>query len=273
MSKWFFLHNNPLNAHFLNQREKEIAIERIRGNFQGIGSRKWKWSQVRETFIDPRNYLYVIFSLLMNIPNGGVTSFGNIIIKSFGFQNQRSLLLSMPGGAVDLVFKLTMPWLSDKMIDRSFPAMIAIAFPMVGGIMMSTIDVHDKSPLLVGYYFISAAGASWGLVMSMIACNTVGSTKKSVVNGLQILAYAAGNCIGPQTFRSSEAPVYPTGKKLVAIFYGLSLFTLLLIRLVNIIENRRRDKLEAEGNLPEEPENSEFLDLTDFQQLQMRYVL
>ncbi|SCU86230.1 LADA_0D13190g1_1 [Lachancea dasiensis] len=270
---FFLLPDSALNARFLTEREKEIAIERIRGNFQGIGSQKWKMSQVWEAFQDPRTYLYVLFSLLMNIPNGGVTSFGSIIIKSFGYKNQRALLLSMPGGGVDIAFKLAMPFLSDWLMDRSFPAMIAIAFPMVGGIMMSTIDVSNKVPLLIGYYFISAAGSSWGLVMSMIACNTVGSTKKSVVNGLQILAYAAGNWIGPQTFRSSQAPEYPTGKRLVAIFYGLALLTLLAIRLINIYENRRRDKLEAEGKIPEFPENAEFLDLTDFQQLKMRYVL
>nr|QFR37164.1 MFS transporter [Cyberlindnera americana] len=270
---YFFLPDNQLNAKFLSEKEKIIAIDRVRSNFQGVGSSTWKWYQVREAFVDPRTYLYIAFSLLMNIPNGGVTTFGSIIIKSFGFQNERALLLSMPGGAVDLVFKLTVPWISDKMMDRSLPAMFAIAFPMIGGIMMSVIPVHDKVPLLVGYYFISAAGASWGLVMSMIAANTVGSTKKTVVNSLQIIAYGAGNWIGPQTFRSKESPNYPTGKKLVGILYGCALGSLIVIRVVNIMENRRRDKLEAEGKIPPMLHNEEFLDRTDFEQLHHRYIL
>lgn len=245
----------------------------MRGNFQGVGSGEWKWYQVAEAFKDPRTYLYVLYSLLMNIPNGGVTTFGSIIIKSFGYKNQRALLLSMPGGGVDIVFKLIVPLVSDKLMDRSLPAMFAIAFPMIGGIMMSTINVHDKVPLLIGYYFISAAGASWGLVMSMIAANTVGSTKKTVVNSLQIIAYAAGNWIGPQTFRATEAPNYPTGKRMVGIMYGCALLTLIIIRVVNILENRRRDKLEAEGKVPPIGDNEEFLDKTDFEQLHLRYIL
>ena len=51
----------------------------------------------------------------------------------------------------------------------------------------------------------------------MISNNTVGYTKKITVNGLQILAYGAGNWIGPQTFRASDAPDYLHGKLMVAI--------------------------------------------------------
>lgn len=59
---WFYMPDNQINARFLNRREKLIAIERIRVNFQGIGSRKWKWSQFFEAFRDPWTYLYIFFS-------------------------------------------------------------------------------------------------------------------------------------------------------------------------------------------------------------------
>ncbi|KXH65579.1 hypothetical protein CSAL01_10924 [Colletotrichum salicis] len=269
---WWFMPDNQTNAKFLNHREKTIAIERIRGNFQGIGSRKWKWDQFYEAFKDPRTYLYVLFSLLMNIPNGGITAFGSIIINSFGFNSRLSLLLNMPTGFVDITCKLLFTYLSDKFMDRSLFAFIAILIPMIGGIMMIVIPLSAQGALLVGYYLIGAAGSSWCLVMVMISNNTLGYTKKATVNGLQILAYGAGNWIGPQTFRSNEAPNYHNGKLMVAIMYGLAGCTIVAIRLVNIWENKRRDKKAAE-----EPETAvsgtEFLDLTDFEQPTFRYVL
>lgn len=269
---WYWMPDNQTNAKFLNRREKLIAIDRIRGNFQGIGSRQWKWSQFREAFRDPRTYLYVMFSLLMNIPNGGITSFGSIVIKSFGFNDRLSLLLNMPTGIVDITCKLFFTWLSDKYLDRTLFAFIAILIPMIGGIMMIVIPLSERAALLVGYYFIGAAGASWCLLMVTISNNTLGYTKKATVNGLQILAYAAGNWIGPQTFRGSEAPDYPSGKLMVAIMYGCSAITLIALRLVNVFENRRRDKKAAE-----QPEvaatGTEFLDLTDFEQPNFRYLL
>lgn len=211
----------------------------------------------------------------------GITTFGSLIIKSFGFDSRMALLLQMPSGLVDLSTKLTLGILSDKLMDRTFPAIIAILLPMVGGIMMITIPFSAKAGLLIGYYLISCAGCSWGLVMVMISNNTLGYTKKVTVNGLQILAYGAGNWIGPQTFRSTDAPDYYNGKLMVAIMYGLAACTLVAIRLLNMYENRRRDraqatKVETEGTEvggEEHGQPSEFLDLTDFQQPKFRYII
>lgn len=269
---WWRMPDNQINAKFLNEREKRIAVERIRGNFQGIGSRKWKWDQFFEAFRDPRTYLYVLFSLLMNIPNGGITSFGSIVINSFGFSKRLSLLLNMPTGVVDIFCKLFFTWLSDKFMDRTLFAFIAILIPMIGGIMMILIPLSAQAALLVGFYFIGAAGSAWCLVMVMISNNTLGYTKKATVNGLQIIAYAAGNWIGPQTFRAHEAPHYHSGKLMVAVMYGCAALTLVAIRVVNILENRRRDK-KAEETQHEAVGGTEFLDLTDFQQPGFRYVL
>lgn len=269
----YYMPDNQINAKFLNHREKQIAIDRIRGNHQGIGSRVWKWEQFFEAFRDPRTYLYVLFSLLMNIPNGGITSFGSIVIKSFGFSTRLSLLLNMPTGVVDIFCKLTFTWLSDKFLDRTLFAFIAILIPMIGGIMMITIPLSSQTALLVGYYFIGAAGSAWCLVMVLISNNTLGYTKKATVSGCQILAYGAGNWIGPQTFRSDEAPQYKNGKMMVAIMYGLAACTLVALRYVNIWENRRRDKLAAGAAETQDVENAEFLDLTDYQLPTFRYIL
>ncbi|KAF1845294.1 putative allantoate permease [Cucurbitaria berberidis CBS 394.84] len=269
----YYMPDNQINARFLNDREKRIAIDRIRGNNQGIGSRVWKWEQFFEAFRDPRTYLYVLFSLLMNIPNGGITSFGSIIINSFGFSSRLSLLLNMPTGVVDIFCKLTFTWLSDKYLDRTLFAFIAILIPMIGGIMMITLPLSSQAALLVGYYFIGAAGSAWCLVMVMISNNTLGYTKKATVSGAQILAYAAGNWIGPQTFRANERPLYKNGKMMVAIMYGLAACTLIAIRFVNIWENKRRDKKAVEQQEVQDVENVEFLDLTDFQLPNFRYIL
>ena len=116
--------------------------------------------------------------------------------------------------------------------------------------------------------------------MVLISNNTLGYTKKVTVNSVQIICYAAGNWIGPQTFRSSDAPEYRNGKIMIASLYGTTALVLVAIRLINIMENRRRDKNQAESGIdlndPEvkaEIERAKFMDLTDFQQTYFRYVL
>ena len=277
---FWYMPDNQLNAKFLNEEEKIIAIERIRDNFQGIGNRVWKWEQFWEAMRDPRTWLYGLYSLMMNIPNGGNTTFGGIIISSFGFDSRTSLLLSAPAGAVDLGSKLLFPWLSDYFMDRTLFSGMAILLSMLGGILMIVIPLEHQGPLLFGYYLIATAGASWCLVMVLISNNTLGYTKKVTVNSVQIICYAAGNWIGPQTFRSSDAPEYRNGKIMIASLYGTTALVLVAIRLINIMENRRRDKNQAESGIdlndPEvkaEIERAKFMDLTDFQQTYFRYVL
>ena len=277
---FWYMPDNQLNAKFLTEEERVIAIERIRDNFQGIGNRVWKWEQFWEAMRDPRTWLYGLYSLTMNIPNGGNTTFGGIIISSFGFDKRTSLLLSAPAGAVDACSKLIFPWLSDRFMDRTLFSCIAILFSMLGGILMIVIPLSHQGPLLFGYYLIATAGASWGLVMVLISNNTLGYTKKVTVNSVQIICYAAGNWIGPQTFRSSDAPEYRNGKTMIACLYGAAALILVAIRLVNIRENRRRDRLELTSGVdPNDPEvkaeidRAKFMDLTDYQQLSFRYVL
>ncbi|PWN88795.1 MFS general substrate transporter [Acaromyces ingoldii] len=279
---WFVLPDTQANAKFLSHREKRIAIDLIRENFQGVGSsKKFDRAQLREAFVDPATYLIFFFSLFMNIPNGGVTTFGSLVIKSFGFTSRQALLLGMPGGFVDLAFKLVLTRLSDRFNDRTGFAMIAIFFPFLGGLLMITVPFSARPVLLLGYYFISAAGCAWGLVMTLISNNSLGYTKKLTVSALQIIAYGAGNWIGPNTFQAKEAPGYHTGKTLVAVFYGLAFICLVLLRLLYHWRNKQRDR-EAEAYRQEHGPSSTdgaieneklFADETDFEKRSMRYML
>lgn len=71
---FFFLPDSPLNARFLTQEERVLAIERIRSNNSGIGNKKFKWYQVREALLDPLTWLYCLYAAAINTLNGGITS-------------------------------------------------------------------------------------------------------------------------------------------------------------------------------------------------------
>jgi hypothetical protein len=213
-----------------------------------------------------------MYSLLTNIPNGGITTFGAIIISSLGFDAWTSLLLGMAGGVVDFSAKLIFPWISDRLLDRAGPAFAAILLPMIGGILIITVLLRQKGALLFGNYLIYFSGASSGLVMVMIPNDTLCYTKKATVSGMRILAYAVGKWMGPQTFRSWDAPDYETGKTMVAIMYGLAALTLVAILVMNISENMHRNKRAAEFG-EAEVAGSEFLGLTDFEHPRFRHVL
>ena len=81
---WFILPNNPTDAKFLSQRQRVVAVERLRADQVGVENKTIKWDQVKETFADPKTYVYMVLIFAINLTNGAATSFGSIIVQSFG---------------------------------------------------------------------------------------------------------------------------------------------------------------------------------------------
>lgn len=52
--------DSPMEAKYLEQRHKVIAVERLRANQQGVASRKWRWDHVWEVAIDIKIYLWFL---------------------------------------------------------------------------------------------------------------------------------------------------------------------------------------------------------------------
>ena len=66
----FIMPDNQLNARFLNETERRMAVERIRINQQGVGNKHFKWYQCKEALTDPMIWAFVFYSLVADIPNG-----------------------------------------------------------------------------------------------------------------------------------------------------------------------------------------------------------
>lgn len=262
--------NYPTEAKFLTEREKEIVIERIRHNNQGFGNKKFKWEQAKEICRDPRSYLYFLLSLSVAIPNGGVSGFGTLILKSFGYSTLKSLLMKMPVGAFELFGLAILPIIS---IFIKYRMAIAISYMCVVLTMTCMLAFSTNTNAeLVGYWIMGISPIGIILITSCVTSNTAGFTKKLLTNAITLMGYSAGNVIGPQTFRSTDAPDYNNAKAGMVGCYCATIFLMCVLTGYNIWENKRRDKMrELEGDKYVIPDNLEFADLTDFQNPEFRY--
>lgn len=73
---WFWLAASPTEAPWLTEREKVIALERVRENKTGTEVWSFSWPQLKECFQDVRFYLIFLLLVSTGLPNGGVTAFG-----------------------------------------------------------------------------------------------------------------------------------------------------------------------------------------------------
>lgn len=119
---FFFLPDTIRSAGFLTEDEKLIAEERV--VLEGTGKAvsdftQWKREQVIECLTDPKTLMFFAISLLTQvcwgkithcsimtgaddaqIPNGGTTNFGLLVLETFGFSNLDSMLIQIPASAI-----------------------------------------------------------------------------------------------------------------------------------------------------------------------------
>lgn len=83
----YFIFGTPREVRWLSAEEKRIAHVRVVKSQTGTDAEKqpWKWDQVWTTFRDPQTYFLFFLVIINSIPNGGTTSFGNLVYVSFGF--------------------------------------------------------------------------------------------------------------------------------------------------------------------------------------------
>ena len=134
---------------------------------------------------------------------------------------------------------------------------------------MAWLPADNKAGLLAGNFLTNTVGASMPLFYSWAAGNYGGNTKKSTMNAVVLVSFAVGNMIGPETFRDSDAPQYIPAKITIVGVLLFSIVAILALDAMYLLENRRRDR---EG-LVETRHDFEFLDLTDKENKNFRYLL
>jgi len=135
---------------------------------------------------------------------------------------------------------------------------------------------------LVGYYLTQASATPFVVVLSLIASNVAGYTKKTTVSAMYLIGYCVpfpfflisgvGNLIGPQVFQTKDALEYRPVEITIIVCWGLCLALLIAIRQINVSRNKKKEMLtSAPGYV--KIQNGEFLDLTDMENPGLSYSL
>ncbi|OJJ66152.1 hypothetical protein ASPBRDRAFT_138580 [Aspergillus brasiliensis CBS 101740] len=218
-----FLPDSPLSARFLMEHERREAVERLKHNQTGIKSDVIQWDQVWQALTDYRIWILFFFQVANNIPNGGLTMFGTIVLSGMGFSTLNTYLLQMPMGTVHGLF----------VIGR-----------LTGCVLIYACE--RQGPRLLGMFLFTAYAAGLPMTLSMVSSNVAGFTKKATVSAMMFVAYCTGNIIGPFLFFSREQPGYKSG--FIAVMACLSAATVLILILGLLwrLENAKRDQIHGQ---------------------------
>lgn len=265
-----FMPDSPATIRYLNERERQVAVYRIKQNKSGIHDTKWKWDQLWEAIRDPRLYLFFMGVCTANIANGGVSNFGSEIIKQFGYSSKRTALLGMAPGAVEVVAVYAGAWLSFKTKTRVIPGVLMYLIAVVGGTMMIAIPASAKAARFLGYCIVFTYPVASPFFYAWLSSSVSGTTKRIVFNTFLQVGYSVGNLIGPQTYRAKDAPNYIPAKITLIVMFGAAALCLAAISAMHYLWNKQRGGALAEGDATED-DAEDLSDLTDKQRATFRY--
>jgi len=190
---YFIMPPDPIRARGFTERERYIAVARMKVNNAGVRNTHFKAAQVWDAVTDIRFWLMFSMSFLLMIANGPVSSFIPIIINGFGFSGLNSLLLTMPSGAVSGTIELLAPFLAYKIPKvRTWIIAVCECGTIMSALLLWLLPRNSMGGLLFGVYFLASFGGAYAVIMGLQIANTAGYTKRSVTSSGLFVGYCLG---------------------------------------------------------------------------------
>ncbi|KAF9227795.1 MFS general substrate transporter [Gyrodon lividus] len=279
---WLFFPDSPTNAWFLTPEERAAAVQRIQVNQTGIENKLFKIEQFYETVKDPKTWLLAFFAAASNIVNS-LTNQRQLIVAQFGFSDIQTTLLGCVDGVVEiLTIFIGVTLASQNSIGRSYAGVLMYIPAILGAILVSVLPSSNKIGLLFSYWISIFAIAPFSIFLGWVGSITAGHTKRITTNGIVLCAYAIGNAVSQFMWKAQYQPRNHVPWAVITATNFASAVTLLVLRYLYSSENKRRereirdDKYDStfvKDEFGERRINKAFLDLTDNQNRDFRYVL
>jgi len=241
-----------VTAKFLNERERVIALERLRDNNMGAGSTTvWDWGQTKEAFLDPKTWGWSVMLFCCAFPSGGLAAFSGLLIAGLGFTNFTALVLTIPPAALGLIFLLTATFITNKIKLRA-PVIAGLTlFPIGGALALRFVPASQVNTRLGCFYIAYAYAALQPSVYAWAGINQAGKTKQRVTTATMFVASCLGNIGGPFVYRAQDKPHYYLGIEVDVGCWALLLVTTILMAFhmhrLNKKNEKRRETLGHVG--------------------------
>lgn len=238
---WFYLPELPIDAKFMTRRERYYLVRRVAENQTGIVGYSWKGYQIAEAAKDPKTWIIFFFNICTNIPNGGLSTFSAILFNNLGYSSVISALLTMPTGIFSTLLALLTSYLAGRTTTyRSVIIAVSLVIPLIGCCLMYGLPYLNLAGQMVGLYMLYGYYGPYLVGISLTQANTAGYTKRNVSFAWYYIGYSVGNIIGPQTFRSDQAPQYTGGTVAMLVCYVTAMSLAGLYWFVATAQNKER---------------------------------
>ena len=295
----WYMPDSPVTAKFLTDHQKRIVVLRLKDNQTGVENKTLKPYQVWEACRDPKTYLFFMLGTCCNLPNGGISNFGTLIVRSMFQTKLLAAAMQAPYGLFIAASIGLCVWLNDRFPNnnRCKFVLIFLCPNIVGTFGLRFLDQSNHAGRYICYLLTGPYNAAFVLILSLQIANTAGHTKKVVTNAVLFLGYCTGNIAGQYTsggspssdnitgpffYLASQAPTYELGIWSMIVSHLCEAVIICVLWWLLRRENKRRDRIQGHEGLTADQllekrkaegyDQTAFEDLTDRENLNFRYI-
>ncbi|TFK22098.1 membrane transporter [Coprinopsis marcescibilis] len=282
-----FFPDSPTTARFLTKEERVWAVQRIRVNQTGVENKRWKKEQSMETIWDLKVWIMAGFGFVSHVPIS-MSFQKQIIVSQLGFSPLSTTLLSCADGAITIIGILIGLWIASRpYIGRGYATVITSVPPFLGAVLINVLPPNNKIVSLFMYWLSYWVMVPYTIFLGWIGSLVAGHTKRITTNTIVLISAYLGTAVGPFMWRKEYQPRNRIPWLIIALCVIVGALMLLALRIMLYFENKRRDnqprdtsydemymkKEEEDGTIIKQRVDKAFLDLTDKQNKDFRYLL
>ena len=197
--------------------------------------------RLREALLDPKTWLFALFSAIDNIPNS-LTNQRQIIVSSFGFSNLQTTLLGCVDGFIEIVTIFVGVNVAARLPNaRAYVGAVWFLPNILGVLLINFLPWDNKVGLLFGQWLTGVGTTGFVLALSWLSSVTAGHTKRVTVNAIMLCAYCVGNAAAPFMWQAKYKPRNHVPWIIIGVCYVVCPALMLIIRWLLNRENRLRD--------------------------------
>ncbi|KAI8800996.1 major facilitator superfamily domain-containing protein [Cladochytrium replicatum] len=207
---WFFLPDFPSNAKFLSEKERKIAVERLKAEGTDADEIEFSKTQFIGAVTDIKVWLWMFNYLSMVVPVYSISFFLPTINRGLGFVAIQAQAMSAPPFIAACIASIVVGYTSDKFRDRSLHLIGGLIFASISFWCLAFVRNNAANYFLTIMATMSLYG-SIPAILSWVSNNSQGSTYGATAMAMVVAFGNIGGVVGGQVYRTTDAPNYQMG--------------------------------------------------------------
>ena len=210
---FMILPNGPGSAAFLTDRERQIAVERLRREMKESDEENIRPRHIKQALTAVHGSLCAAMFFFLNVGLQSFSVFLPTILKDLGYTAIQAQLRSVAPYVSACAMGIAMAWCSDRVGVRG-PFVFGCS--LLSAVGYAILSASDNVALKYAAIFLSAVGmfAAGPIIVSWSLNNSAGPCVRSVTSAYVVSVGNCGALIATWTYLPFMAPQYKLGHAL-----------------------------------------------------------